>query len=314
MSLKSKLLNLILGKDQKEEMTMLHKWKDDTQANLDSLKDIAKNQDWMDSLKDYKDVDQDAAWSRIDKAVSPGKVLSIGRVSKIAAAIVLMLGAIWGFSLLTQKGADTNTPMAVYHSDQQAKVYYRDGSVIDMDQKSDLKELAYREFDLSGRAFFSVAKDLGNKFVVHTVHGNVEVLGTEFNISTNHIETTVFVRSGKVRVSHEGNEYILNPNDYIVLQNGSAVKTEQPLVQPDIWKNSTLRFENQSLHHVMEAVSLYYNLKLEWDQKLQKEDACKINTVFQSPNIEAIMKEMKVLVQIQYEIKSNKLIIHDYKC
>lgn len=313
MSLKSKLLKFILGEEHANEKSVLNKWKDEAQANLDELKNIAQNQAMIDILKDYKDVDNERAWANIEQAVSPTKMFDFARISKIAAVLVLLLGAIWSFSLFYQNRTDFETLVA-YHGSQQSKIDYRDGSVIDLDKTSELKELAFREFNLSGRAYFSVAKDPDNKFVVHTVHGDVEVLGTEFNISSNNVETVVYVKSGKVRVEHEGKAHILNTDEHILLQNGKAVKSDHPMVAPDIWKYYTLKFENHSLHHVLETIAIYYNLKIDWNSNLHKDDACKINTIFHNTSIDAVLKEMEVLAQIKYELKDNKLIIHDYKC
>lgn len=78
-----------------------------------------------------------------------------------------------------------------------------------------------RELMLTGEAYFEVAKDPARPFIVHVGDNSVEVLGTHFNVSSyekGKLYTTL--AEGKVKVSHDGQSVILNPNEQAIIEPG----------------------------------------------------------------------------------------------
>lgn len=314
MSFNYKFLSYILGKEASAEKASLAFWKNEAKANIDSLRSLSNPDDELDILKNYHDVDQDKAWLHIEEEMTPVRVLAFNRLGKIAAIMILVVGVVWGFVNMDNFNRDADIALVEYHGDTNSNVEYKDGSQIALDGHSHLKELDYRKFRLDGRAYFSVAKETQKAFTIETPHGEVIVLGTEFNVMSSSSITKVFVKHGQVKVRHEGKEYILNPDDYIELQKGSAILSNRPSVQPDIWKNKELRFENKSFRYVMESLSVYFNMELDWVEGLKIDDNCRINTVFKNQDLKSTIKELQLLTQFQYEIKSNKIIVRSYKC
>ena len=314
MSFNYKFLSYILGKDASTEKASLNFWKNEAEANIDNLRYLSKSDDELDILKSYNDVDQDKAWLQIEEKMTPTRVLTFNKLGKIAAILILVLGAVWGFVNMDNFNRGANIALVEYHGNTNSNVEYKDGSHIALDGNSYLQELDYRKFKLDGRAYFAVAKESQKAFTIETPHGEVIVLGTEFNVMSSSLITKVFVKHGQVKVRHEGKDYILNPDDYIELQKGSASMSNRPLVQPDIWKNKELRFENKSFRYVMETLSVYFNMELDWAEGLKVDDSCRINTVFKNQDFKSTIKELQILTQFQYEIKANKIIVRSYKC
>ncbi len=314
MPLKNNILKHLIGNDALDEKAKLESWKDEAHANIEGLKSLNDSGNDLQMLKDYQDVNQDQAWQRVENNMPSRKIMTFKTMRNIAAVFVLVLGAVWGISTLNKTQVNNIEPLMTYQSEGYLKIDYKDGSKIDLDDQSNLQEVGYRQFELSGRAYFSVAKDTEHSFKIHTKHGDIEVLGTEFNVLTSSSETQVLVRSGKVKIAYEGSEYILHTDDYIVCSNGQAVVSKHPKVNPDIWRDQEIKFVNQSIHQVMETLATYYNVRLEWNTSMQSEDACRINTVFQKQRLEDILKEMKILADLQYEIKPGKISIHGFKC
>ncbi len=86
-------------------------------------------------------------------------------------------------------------------------VYLPDGSTVYLNHNSTIKydkEFNPRIIELQGEAFFTVRVD-ESIFLVTTEFGDIEVLGTEFNVKTaaNHVE--VDVKSGLVELKTEYN-------------------------------------------------------------------------------------------------------------
>lgn len=67
-----------------------------------------------------------------------------------------------------------------------------------------------RELHLDGEAFFNVKK--GSTFTVKTKNGDIQVLGTQFNVNSKDLFFEVICYSGKVKVTNQNEEYILTPN------------------------------------------------------------------------------------------------------
>ncbi|MEL6866499.1 MAG: FecR domain-containing protein [Bacteroidota bacterium] len=114
-----------------------------------------------------------------------------------AAAIILIMSGLWWMS------AEGGTSISTLAS-QQEEVTLPDGSLVRLNALSKLSFstdswATNREVQLSGEAFFEVEK--GSTFTVLTKQGQVEVLGTSFNVYTreNTLETQCY--EGKVRLS-----------------------------------------------------------------------------------------------------------------
>ena len=307
-------MRFLIGNDAVAEKAKLESWQDEANANIEGLKSLTESGNEFQMLRDYQEVDQEQAWQRVENRISSRWSVTFSVMRNIAAVLAFILGAIWVISMLNKTNVSTGEPLMTYQSEGHLKIDYKDGSLIELDDKSNLQELGYRQFKLSGRAYFSVAKDTETTFKIHTVHGDIEVLGTEFNVLTSALETNIYVKRGKVLIKHEGSEYILNADDHILLRTGNAEISNHPDVYPGIWRDQEIKFVNQTMHQVMETLAIYYNVRLEWNTTLQSEDACRINTVFQKQKLEDILKEMKILADLQYEIKPGKISIHGFKC
>ncbi|QES89002.1 FecR family protein [Rhizosphaericola mali] len=131
-----------------------------------------------------------------------------------------------------------------------------------------------RDLTIKGEAYFEVAKltdKKGNRipFVVHIlkgnhVEGNVEVLGTHFNIKDyqedNNITCTLF--EGKIR--YVSNQKILNlrPGQQIEIKN-TQITTKTDTTQSAIaWKNGQFILNNEDIHSVLNEISRWYNVSI----------------------------------------------------
>ncbi|MBL6447715.1 FecR domain-containing protein [Fulvivirga sp. 29W222] len=79
-----------------------------------------------------------------------------------------------------------------------------DGSVVFLNHHSEVsydKDFETRTLEVAGEVFLDVVKAEGS-FVVKTAHGDVTVLGTEFNVKTSAEELEVEVEEGVVEVKN----------------------------------------------------------------------------------------------------------------
>ena len=136
--------------------------------------------------------------------ISQPKVQSLWKYVGIAASILLLFG-VYQFLGFTQSAiADIGSTKSVLLPDK---------SVVVLNSQSSIaysKMFAmYRKIKLDGAAYFEVEK--GKVFTVKTAYGEVEVLGTKFEVIArpDWFEVTCF--EGKVKVKSGKNATILSP-------------------------------------------------------------------------------------------------------
>src|SRR5262249_8427857 len=82
-----------------------------------------------------------------------------------------------------------------------ATVELRDGSVVRLAPSSRLRLSSTRGVELSGRAFFAVARMPGRPFIVRTRFGAAQALSTRFEVATRTDDVKLLVVEGRVALS-----------------------------------------------------------------------------------------------------------------
>lgn len=126
-----------------------------------------------------------------------------------------------------------------------------------------------RKVKLTGEAYFVVAKDAKNRpFIVETANGNIHDYGTEFNVNTTKEKgvTHVVLVKGKVGVnSKHGKEYLLKPGEMATLQPGRTPNINKVDVNLyTSWNTGNFFFDGCTLAELMEVISHWYNMKVEF--------------------------------------------------
>lgn len=129
-----------------------------------------------------------------------------------------------------------------------------------------------RDVILDGEAYFMVAKDSRHPFIVHTECGNIQVLGTEFNVNTREDDgrTNVVLVTGKVSIkTNDDNACELQPGDMAVLY---PDQTEPVVSQIDVepyvaWNTGRFVFEDCPLEKLMKVLSRWYGYRVQFDSE-----------------------------------------------
>lgn len=128
-----------------------------------------------------------------------------------------------------------------------------------------------RVVELTGEAYFDVAKETDRPFIVKSQGQRIEVLGTQFNVQDYHneqISTTTLV-SGRVRIHASPVEsssslipasMILLPGEQGQLQQGNLTKRKVNLDQGIAWTQGRFDFDGKRLQEVMRELSRWYDV------------------------------------------------------
>lgn len=180
------------------------------------------------------------------------------------------------------------------------EIWLNGGSRLTYRQEHDSPRLV----DISGEAFFSVAKDSEHPFRVHTPSGlDVEALGTEFNVcsySTDTI-TTVTLTEGSVRVNDSSAESSLSPGQSIVY-NANKKKMSLYLGNTDkmiSWRDGDLVFSNEMLKNVYKRLGQIFNVSFEVDSRL---DNAILYATFEDASLDQILSLIKRSTPLDYEV------------
>jgi transmembrane sensor len=173
-----------------------------------------------------------------------------------------------------------------------------------------------REVELIyGEAYFDVSsseKHYGASFKVFTQFQVAEVLGTAFNIKAykdeNEIATTLV--EGKVSVNLNDKKEILMPTQQLNYNTNNKTFTILT-VNTDFetsWHKGYFSFTGKPLKEIMKFISRWYDIDIEFENKLNEN--IKFNgSLSRNQNIENILLTIKNTNNINYEIKSDKIII-----
>jgi ferric-dicitrate binding protein FerR (iron transport regulator) len=311
MSIKKSILQFITGRKGQLEQKALEKWKQDSSDNLHALKTLIEMNQISDELRNYRDVNNEAAWQNIEGNINKNtKIRTIG-IYRVAAAVGLLVLA--SLFIINYSQGDHVQYHIVYNGSTVQSVSLHDQSLVTLDTKSTLEEKSFRSVSLSGRAFFKITPDKTKPFTIQLIHGEIQVLGTQFSINTDQKGTEIYVSEGKVKYSYSGQDFILVAGDIIKVLNNQISRSKVSTLKPDVWTFRTLKIENQSLQYVLDALAVYYNINLDVQTNF-KEDRCRINTTITKETINHVLKELEILVGLKYEIVNNTIIIKSYKC
>lgn len=125
---------------------------------------------------------------------------------------------------------------------------------------------ATREVTVQGEAFFEVAKQAGQPFIVHAGNTDMKVLGTGFNVNAYRAQTTTTLASGKLLVTAGAEQVVLQPDEQAVLHNDGTLQ-KQPVEARvfTAWKEGDLFFEDAPLKEITITLARTYDYDFIFD-------------------------------------------------
>jgi transmembrane sensor len=119
-----------------------------------------------------------------------------------------------------------------------------------------------RRVEVTGEAYFEVAKNAKHPFIVEAGKNEVRVLGTHFNVNhypDNH-ETIVTLAEGSVKLN---GSVLLKPGEQgVISPDGKMVMESADLESALAWKDGQFIFKMAPLDQVMAQVSHWYDAKI----------------------------------------------------
>ncbi|WP_104384361.1 FecR family protein [Sphingobacterium sp. HMA12] len=127
-----------------------------------------------------------------------------------------------------------------------------------------------REVELTGEAYFEVAKDIRHPFVVQTAGQQIEVLGTHFNVNSYSDEPALrtTLLEGRVEVSSHHQKLRLLPGQQSSLSSNGVLKLQQVDTAPVVaWINHEFMFDDDDIESVMRKIARWYKVDVIYQGK-----------------------------------------------
>lgn len=164
-----------------------------------------------------------------------------------------------------------------------------------------------RKVNLDGEAFFEVEK--GKTFTVQTQNGDVQVLGTSFNVRTgNNQSLDVFCYTGRVSVQtkKELSTYILTPGEGVRSHSEKeSTKYTSPETEPN-WKSGRVQFNDVTLQEIILVLQNYFPYQIQLAGDVASE---KITADVPLTNIDSALQNITWPLGLKYKIKEKQVTI-----
>ena len=118
-----------------------------------------------------------------------------------------------------------------------------------------------REVRLQGEAYFEIAKNKNQPFIVHTTQFDVQVTGTQFNVRAypGEMESATLAEGG-IQLEKGGKTYTLKPGQQAYLEEEEVQVRKVNLKSAIAWRYNAFSFEETPLEEIMNELARWYNI------------------------------------------------------
>lgn len=234
----------------------------------------------------------------------------------IAACFMLLIGA--GISFYHYSFLKHDESIIYTTGTGKKRVSLADGTAVHLDAGSELRLLPgfahdKRIVELSGQAFFDVKADPDKPFVVYAAGVPTHVLGTSFNVKcfdTNKGDVEVAVASGKVRAADTEIQQGQYLKYNVLTRKGSLFEIDTDKIGS--WYRGILYFEEATLQEIVNELARAYNVQMELSDS--NTTSCRYTFHINNENLENVLKLLKTLTGINYQMKKNQIFMESKQC
>lgn len=159
----------------------------------------------------------------------------------------------------------------------QYQLVLNDGSKVWLNSASTLSFPAVftgnsREVEITGEAYFEVAKNPAKPFRVKANRTVVEVLGTHFNMMAYNDEAVMktTLLEGAVKISNNNYSSILKPGQQASLNQSGQIKVIDDADAEDsvAWKDGLFQFTDASIQSIMRQAARWYDVEVSYEGQI----------------------------------------------
>jgi ferric-dicitrate binding protein FerR (iron transport regulator) len=259
-------------------------------------------------------------------SVEPGEIyvdrngrLGRRRVQRVLITTVLLLVIAFsiGWFITPARRVVTPTAQAISTKTGERKTYILpDGSEVILNSNSSIsfennlggKE---RRIQLTGEAFFNVAKDATRPFIVSSNDFSTTALGTAFMVDARHANKNyrVSLLEGKVKINGNNTSSMLVAGERVdwIGENKTFTRSTFDTLQLKAWLAGDLRLKRLDAATAFSILEDWYAVNI-IDQRVVKSDLI-VSGNFSNENLNDVLKVICFSLSCQYEINNDTVTI-----
>ena len=315
------LQNFLNGSITDQELKDLFVWLNSEKGNLEFEKLL--NEKWLSSkFETTESIDSSILFSRIktkieEKQVSGRKQFFI-QFRKVAAIFILGLLIPTMYFLLLNPQKDNKQVMYLKESlsnEKIKKMTLPDGTAVwlmsgsTITYPSNFSGNETRNVEVTGEAFFNVAKDSLHPFILNLGEVGLKVVGTSFNVMNygdiDHVN--VVLKTGKVdmfkgKYNPDDDFVHLAPGQLMTYKKGEAeiLVSSVDVAKYTSWINGTLLFRNDRFEEVLKRLEKWYNITIEINDREVSDFL--FSATIKNENLDQIVDLLKYSTPFKYSI------------
>jgi transmembrane sensor len=240
------------------------------------------------------------------------KVWVFGTAAAAAGLVATILGVMEGWRGLLSPGP-TVVAEARTGPGERRTLQLPDGTLVHLDERTRVEAAETRRgvrIRLEGRAYLGVARTEGRVTTVTTPGGEVEVLGTRFNVSARAGELEVLVVNGRVRVKGPGKEVEVGEGELTAVRRGDvgavvSVPDPQELLG---WMERSMVFQNTRLDQAVWEIERRFGAEIDLDDPDLAGRT--ITTSFEGESLKEVITIVCRVVEADCRVEGERVLIH----
>ncbi|SFE34198.1 FecR family protein [Chitinophaga sp. CF118] len=166
-----------------------------------------------------------------------------------------------------------------------------------------------RQVQLKGEAYFEVATNAQQPFMVKVNKMEVQVLGTSFNLMAyadeQAIKTTLV--DGAVKVKQENKDVVLKPGQQAQLDDNGDMKVVKADLDATIaWKNGLFTFNDATIEDVMRQLGRWYDMEIVYPEGIPQDHFR--GEMFRNENMSSVLKILEAS-GVNLNVQGRKIIV-----
>ena len=171
-----------------------------------------------------------------------------------------------------------------------------------------------RQVTLEGEAYFDIAKNTSQPFIVKTGGGSsVRVLGTQFDVMAyadeEDLETTLVEGAVKVNASNTTTK-TLRPGEQARVSSVTGdlrVASDVNLKEVMAWHLGQFKFVNRDLPYIMRQITRWYNVPVSYEGQVSQGHFN--GTITRFANVSRVLRILEETGAVHFKIKQDKIVV-----
>lgn len=160
---------------------------------------------------------------------------------------------------------------------------------------------------LKGNAFFQVARDTAQPFIVSHGKLKTQVLGTSFNIRMTSLKTTVDVLTGRVKVSDGmGQQQFLNKEQRVVFDEKDESLLLKEISDLPHWYGSNIALRDIEMRQLSKFLELRFGYTLKLLNPELYQNRLTVN-ISDKDDIHSVIAQLKYITNLQFKINTHEI-------